>query len=111
MFLLRFIFNFTISFILLSVSINKRPIFSHIYDLTKPYTQKMIGFSEETLNSIYIDVSAIVRKSFSNSTPNALEEDSLSLSASASEEIEAHAESYTDEEKEALKSIFQGQGL
>lgn len=111
MFIFKFIFNFSVSFILLSIPVNKKPVFSHLYDFTKPYTQRIIGFSEEAFQTIYVDVSAILKKSYSNSTPSALEEDSLNLSASASEEIESHAESYTDEEKEALKKIFQDQGL
>ncbi|EQC47072.1 hypothetical protein M899_0189 [Bacteriovorax sp. BSW11_IV] len=111
MFLFKFIFNFSLSFILLSIPVKNKPVFSHIYDVTKPYTQKIITFSEETFNTIYVDVSAVMKKSYSNSSPESLEEDSLSLSASASDEIDSHAESYTDEEKEALKKIFESQGL
>ena len=107
MFLVRFTINFCISFVILSIPINNKTIFNHLYQLTGAMASKNIKSLKKKSESL------ILRKK--NFRKNMNQEKSLSdFSAtqierqfSSSKDKNVEGESYTDQERERMRRVFE----
>ncbi|MDD0854546.1 hypothetical protein HBN50_15650 [Halobacteriovorax sp. GB3] len=89
-----------------------KQVFHYIYKHAAPLTKSAYQFGEQSFDSLFIQVSGILKKSYQNSSPEDIyQEEALSFSASAASELEESSDSYTPEEKEALKRILQDHNL
>ena len=108
MFILRFIINFCISFIILSIHVNGRTIFNHLYQLTNSVASRNIDSITEKSKQLF------TRKKQMRKNVNQqkfLSEDSLSpkvhLSTTEEDNKNIARDSYTDEEREAMRRVFE----
>ncbi len=108
MIFLKFIFSFIVSFLILAFPISNQTIFSYINEATSPFTQRVF----QKIKTGIHQGSNWSKKIFTNSTPT---EDKISSRQSSTQkqkiekEIKMNSikESYTPEERELLKKIFE----
>lgn len=108
--LFRFGFYFVISFFILSIPINKRPLFDLLYKASAPHREKISEMGEETIK----DGKTIGKKLFNNA-PNLV--DSVTNQQSVTKRSRAPAipkseltpleEQYSEQEQAILKKIIQ----
>lgn len=109
MFIVRFSINFCISFIILSIPINDKVVFNHLYELTSSTISRNVDEIKEKTKKIAkekINQKKIVLK---RAVPN-FSSSPLSLSSpkvSRNKEKNIIKESYTDEEQEAMRRVFE----
>lgn len=106
MFIIRFVFYFTISFAILCIPIgNGRRAFDKLYSMVTPYADKAIVTTKQKLTT----TKRYSKKLYSNSEP--LEKDEVKTKQSGlKKKIEIKHQppddSYTDEERERLKKVL-----
>ena len=107
MFFIRFIINFCISFVILSIPVNEKTIFNHLYRLTESVVSKKIKTIKKKSKSFF------VKKAKSRKNIN--QEKALSeFSNNAHKSQQFHPEekkgingSYTDEEREIIRRALE----
>lgn len=106
MFLIRFVFYFTLSFAIMCIPIgNGRQLFDKLYGLVTPYADKAVASTKQKLTT----TKRYSKKLYSNSEP--LEKDEIKTKqAGIKKKIEAKNQhpddSYTDEERERLRKVL-----
>ena len=106
MFFVRFIINFCISFVILSIPINDKTIFNHIYRLTGPLASKKMKTIKKRVGSLLPD---------ENYRKNSNQEKVLKKFTTVHEQHkfpslkkkDIGGESYTDEEREVMRRVLQ----
>ncbi len=118
---IKFFLAFCISFVLLSIPVQERPIFYYLNQWAKPITQELFNSSKSAIIDGVKETKVIGKKMFNNSIPK---EDQISITSSSidkkqshtdhfheelDDEIEGikHSDEYTDEEKNMLNKILQ----
>jgi hypothetical protein len=106
MFLIRFIFYFTLSFAILCIPIgNDRKFFDKLYGLATPYAAKAVLTTKQKLTT----TKRYSKKLYSNSEP--LEKDEVKTKlAGIKKKVEIQNkqpdDSYTDDERERLRKVL-----
>ena len=105
MFIFRFIFYFTLSFIILSFRISDKPIFIYIDNITHPWVAKIyskIGTQGKKL----VSESKVVPRKFFNTLPKKQDKVKSGRSGLRKRDISPE-DDYTPEEKASLNKIFE----
>ncbi|MFA6237401.1 MAG: hypothetical protein WC635_08760 [Bacteriovorax sp.] len=106
MFLIRFVFYFTLSFAILCIPIgNGRQLFDKLYSMVTPYADKAVTTTKQKLTT----TKRYSKKLYSNSEP--LEKDEIKTKlAGIKRKIEIKHQTpddaYTDEERERLRKVL-----
>lgn len=106
MFIIRFVFYFTLSFAILCIPIgNDRQLFDKLYALVTPYADKAVLTTKQKLTT----TKRYSKKLYSNSEP--LRKDEVKTKSSGIQkkiEIKHQSpdDSYTDEERERLRKVL-----
>jgi len=106
--LLKFAITFSVSFLLLSIPVQRKPLFYYLNDWASPVTKEIFTGSRSVLLDGVKKGKKIGSKLFNNTIP---EGDNLSLQSSSvdrqkvKKEIIQHPD-YTDEEKDMLSKIL-----
>ena len=106
MFLVRFSVNFCISFVILSIPINEKTIFDHLYQLTKSEASKKLKVLKKK-SKLFFYGKGKLRKNINQEealSKFSTTHKSHSLSSQAKKIID---DSYTDEEREAMRRILE----
>lgn len=112
MFIVKFLFSFVISFMILSFPMGNRVLFDHLTGITQPITDKVFSFLKTNAKENLKLGKEITGKLLNNTVPEMeAKKDSIKSTYSATKKIikkiEDHGENYTDEEKELLKNILE----
>ena len=103
MFLVRFMINFCVSFVILSIPIDGKTIFSHLYKLTASVASNSTKTLKDRSKSLFFK-----REKFRRNTN---QEEKLAEfvpgKVSASKEGNVDSEPYTDEEREVMRKVFE----
>lgn len=105
MFLIRFVFYFTLSFAILCIPIgNNRQLFDKLYGLITPYADKALSTTKQKLTT----TKRYSKKLYSNSEPIEKDEVKTKLAGIKKLEVKHRApdDSYTDEERERLRKVL-----
>jgi hypothetical protein len=107
MFLIRFVFYFTLSFAILCIPIgDDQHLFDKLYHLATPYAEKAVKTTKQKLSS----TKKYSRKLYSNSEP--VEKDEVKSHASSVQKKKIvklnqdPADTYTDEEQNRLRKVL-----
>jgi len=118
MFIIRFCFFFSLSYLILAFPFNSRTVFEHIHDATYPATTRFYDSVIDKFNSFFKDSTRFSNGLFDNSlkkngidqirsksssvmkTKKGSSKDKISLSSDKPED------NYTQEEKKLLKKIL-----
>lgn len=106
MFIIRFVFYFTLSFAILCIPIgNGRQLFDKLYSMVTPYADKAVNTTKQKLTT----TKRYTKKLYSNSEP--LEKDEVKTKlAGTKKKIQtknlAPDDSYTDDERERLRKVL-----
>lgn len=104
---IRYTIYFAISFTILSIPVNNRPLFGHLHKHTAPYTSR-----------VFIQIADSVKRGiekgkriFINSDPGHDHSDVIMATQSSTldknlEEVQIPEGEYTDEEKEVLEKVL-----
>jgi hypothetical protein len=112
MFIFKGLFYFSISFIILSIPIGERPIFSLIHQVSGPFTQRLFQNLKDNLKEGQKLTSTIMKnttpQTFKKSKPQIDEVDRISTQQSTTHKKsdEIFHESYTEEERDLIKRIL-----
>lgn len=98
----KFIFSFVFCFIVLSFSINNKPIFYHISEITGPVGSDI----QKSLTKSFEHTYSKSKKLFTNSVPNF--EDSVKSKKSGLKKEVRDLEELKEDEKKKLNEIIQG---
>jgi hypothetical protein len=91
--------------LLMSITVNNRPLFSHVYDLISPATKAAQNKTEEFFAQSLAETQAYSKKIFDNSLPKV--KDSVKSKFSANKKIgEEPEEKITLEEKQELDQLI-----
>lgn len=107
MFLIRFVFYFTLSFAILCIPIGGgQQLFDKLYGMVTPYANKAVSTTKQKLTT----TKRYSKKLYSNSEPLERDEVRTKLAGVKKKKIEInHQEpddSYTDEERERLRKVL-----
>ena len=104
MFAIKFILSFSLSFLILSIPVDKKPLFDHIHRVVSPMTTAFLNTLKEKIQSGFEASKRMGRKSFANTKP---QRDQVHKRPAAT--LREHPEDgpYTDEERELLRRIMQ----
>jgi len=107
MFVLKFIFYFTLSFIILCVPVSQKNVFFYLDKAAAPYTKEIFSIIKKKA----IEGKKIGKKFFNNSTPKVSDSVNSSYSSTQKEHDLGHhhghhEEPYTVEEKQMLLNIL-----
>lgn len=106
MFLIRFVFYFTLSFAILCIPIgNGNQLFDKLYSMVTPYASKAVSTTKQKLST----TKRYSKKLYSNSAP--LENDEVKTKmAGTKKKIDIKHQqaddSYTDDERERLRKVL-----
>lgn len=107
--MLKFFITFCVSFVLLSIPVQNKPLFYYLNDWAKPITDEVFMGSKDVLLDGVKKSKNFGQKLFNNTVP----QDEISLQNSSIDKKEMikkiehdHGESYTEEEKDMLKKIL-----
>jgi gas vesicle protein len=111
MFVIKFLFYFSLSFVILSVPVSgNKKVFNYCDELAKPYTAQIFGAIKGAISNGVHESKRVSKKLFNN-TSEKIDEVKSSISASQKEAIKeidsTPKDSYTPEEREALLRILQ----
>ncbi len=108
MFLIRFIFYFTLSFAILCIPVgNGRHLFDKLYAIITPYADKAVLTTKQKFTT----TKRYSKKLYSNSEPFEKDEIKTKLSGLQKKTIESKRQTkpddyYTDEERERLRKVL-----
>lgn len=107
---LKFLISFCVSFVVLSIPVQQKPLFYYLNRWAEPITQEIFTGSKEVLIEGVKQSKTFGKKLFNNTAPAG---DDISLQSSSVvkkkktlEDIH-HDETYTEEEKNMLLNILQ----
>lgn len=106
MFIIRFVFYFTLSFAILCIPIgNGRQLFDKLYALVTPYADKAVSTTKQKLTT----TKRYSKKLYSNSEP--LEKDEVKTKLAGVKKkivtkLQQPDDAYTDEERERLRKVL-----
>lgn len=113
--MLKFLISFCVSFVLLSIPVQNKPLFFYLNSWAKPITQEIFADSKDVLLKGVRQGKSFGKKLFNNTAPTI---DKINLSSSSIDkgkgevkvapEID-HDETYTEEEKDMLIKILKEQ--
>ena len=107
MFIIKFLFYFSLSFIILSFPIENKNVFFHLNKVAKPYTQKIFEMVGTKVETGIQKGSIFSKKLFSNTLPAEDKIKSTLSSMSKKVPIKKKMEGeYTNEEKSMLNKIL-----
>lgn len=110
--MLKFLITFSISFLLLSIPVQKKPLFYYLNQWAEPITNEVFSGSKEVLLEGVKKSKTFSQKLFNNTVPK---EDAISLQNSSVDKNKIlddidhdhdHGEDYTAEERDMLKKIL-----
>lgn len=106
--MLKFLITFCFSFLLLSIPVQKKPLFYYLNSWAEPITNEVFSGSKDVLLEGVKKSKSFGQKIFNNTVP---QKDEISLQNSSLDKKEAlkvidHGEDYTAEEKDMLKKIL-----
>lgn len=109
MFVVKFVFYFILSYMILCIPIKTVPTFVHLNKLTTPYAERFFSFAKLNFAKGIESGRSFGRSLFSNSVPKY--QDSVKTTSSALEKRKRRKEmipqdSYTIEEEEMLRNIL-----
>lgn len=107
MFLIRFVFYFTLSFAILCIPVGGgHQLFHKLYGLVTPYADKAVSTTKQKLTT----TKRYSKKLYSNSEPLERDEVKTRLAGIKKKKVEVKHEqpddSYTDEERERLRKVL-----
>lgn len=109
MFIIRFVFYFTLSFAILCIPIgNDRQLFDKLYSMVTPYARQAVKTTKQKMAT----TKRYSKKLYSNSDPDQQEEDVVKSKQSSvkrkkiKHENKEPADTYTDEEQERLRRVL-----
>ena len=109
---LKFMISFCFSFLLLSIPVQKKPLFFYLNQWAQPITEEIFTGSKDVLLNGVKQSKTFGKKLFNNTAPST---DNISLQSSSTvkrkktlEDID-HGEAYTAEEKDMLLNILKDQ--
>lgn len=107
--MLKFAITFCVSFLLLSIPVQEKPLFYYLNNWAKPITDEVFTGSKDVLLKGVKKSKNFSQKLFNNTVP----QDEISLQNSSIDKKEVlkniehdHGEHYTEEEKDMLKKIL-----
>lgn len=107
--MLKFMITFCVSFLLLSIPVQEKPLFYYLNRWAKPITDEVFTGSKDVLLKGVKKSKNFSQKLFNNTVP----QDEISLQNSSIDKKEVlkniehdHGEHYTEEEKDMLKKIL-----
>lgn len=109
MFVIRFVFYFTLSFAILCIPIgNNRQLFDKLYGMVTPYARNAISTTKQKIST----TKKYSKKLYSNSAP-AVEEDTVKSKMAGLQkkkkiqiEHNAASDTYTEDEQERLRRVL-----
>ncbi len=108
--MLKFLITFCVSFLLLSIPVQKKPLFYYLNKWAKPITDEVFMGSRDVLIDGVKKSKNFSQKLFNNTVP---QQDEISLQNSSIDKKEMlksiehdHGEQYTAEERDMLKKIL-----
>ena len=108
--MLKFLITFCFSFLLLSIPVQKKPLFYYLNQWAKPITQEVFSGSREVLLEGVKKSKNFSHKIFNNTVPQSdeisLQNSSIDKGRKKALEVIDHGEDYTAEEKNMLKKIL-----
>ena len=111
MFVIKFLFYFALSFVILSFPIQRKAAFYHINKLAAPYTTQLFSHLGDKIEESLNHGAKAGKRLFNNTLPE-VEKDQIKSTFSSTKKapmVESFQENYTVEEKEMLKKIFTNQ--
>ena len=105
--MIKFCITFCFSFLLLSVPLNKKPLFFYLERWARPVTDKVFKNSTIVFWESIEDSKEFGKKIFSNSLPKNGHDQVQTKSSSLAKEDDL--DNYTDEEKLMLTRILKGE--
>ena len=100
------IFGLLIAFLLvMSISVNDKPLFGHIYEMISPATKSAQNATEGFFKRSMSSTQSYAKKLFDNSVPRVKDSVKSKLS-STRKEVAEPAERITEEEKEQLDDLI-----
>lgn len=108
MFIIRFVFYFTLSFAILCIPIgNGNHLFDKLYGMVTPYADKAVNVTKQKITT----TKRYSKKLYSNSEPIEKDEVKTKLAGiqkKISHEVKSHHtdDAYTDEERERLRKVL-----
>jgi len=111
MFLLKFLFYFSISFILLCIPIKHATVFDYLHEFVAPVTQPLFESVRDKTEAGFEESKRIGLKLFSNARPK--KQDSVRLKKSSIKKESTnnnhsiHENEYTVEEEDLLKKVLE----
>jgi len=110
MFIIRFVFYFTLSFAILCIPIgNDRNLFDKLYSMVTPYAREAVKKTKQKIST----TKRYSKKLYSNSDPDqSVEEDAIKSKQSSvkrksiKHENKAPSDTYTEEEQERLRKVL-----
>lgn len=109
-FIFKSIIYFSLSFLVLSINIENRPLFQHAYKISAPYTKKVLEVIYISGNEVFSKGKRVIKKMFVNSSPKVPQDTVNSIYSSSigprASDSKAQLDQYTEEEKEMIKRIL-----
>ncbi len=110
MFIIRFVFYFTLSFAIMCIPIgNNRQLFDKLYGMVTPYAREAVKTTKQKIST----TKRYSKKLYSNSDPDqAFERDEVGSKMASvkkkkiKQEHKEPADTYTDEEQERLRRVL-----
>ncbi len=99
-FILRFLLNSILFFILFNIQIYNETIFNHLNEISRPYKKLVIKNVVKTSQASKKIIKKLLTSNYQQDIT------SLKKSSIKDEYISDDKESYTDEEKEMIKNVF-----
>jgi hypothetical protein len=104
MFLIRFCFYFSLSFIILSFPVSKdKQVFDYLDGMAKPYTSKIHSKIFSTIDVTSKEVKEASKKVFNNTSADTIKRQH---SSTEKKKVKLPQDNYTVEEREALLNIL-----
>jgi hypothetical protein len=108
--MLKFLITFCFSFLLLSIPVQRKPLFYYLNQWAQPITNEVFSGSKDVLLEGVKKSKSFGQKIFNNTVPQkdeiSLQNSSIDKSKKQALDIIDHGEDYTAEEKDMLKKIL-----
>ncbi len=106
MFILKFLFYFTVSFLILNFPIGEKKVFNHIENISDPYAKKVYNAIYKQTKEVFKEGAKASKQAFNNTS---IKEDIVKTQKSsqqAKKKVNLPKDSYTPEEESALLKIL-----
>jgi hypothetical protein len=107
-FIIKFTLTFIASFLILSIPIQNKQLFSHIHHAFEPFTNEFVRVVKRNGQRALKETSEIGKRAFSNTKPtDSAVKDKVSETQSSFKKAEIFHDDYTDEEKDLLLRVLE----